>query len=139
MHVASPQIDPRIRPTSRFSFTVFPDSLNYAGTLFGGKLLAEMDLAASNAARKLLYKTPCDGLVTVHLSEVNFKSPGMLGDIVEIACTVNELGRTSITVDTRVTKESREGVCGLICTARFVFVALQNGKPFAHNLAESLS
>lgn len=120
--------------TSSYSFTVFPDSLNYAGTLFGGKLLSEMDLAASNAARKWLYHTSCHSLVTAQLSEVNFKSPGMLGDIVEINCTLTKVGMSSITVLVNVTKESKTGQGGVICTARFVFVALKDGVPFPHDI-----
>lgn len=39
------------------SFIVFPEDLNYVGSLFGGKVLAEMDLTAAKAARRLLYGT----------------------------------------------------------------------------------
>jgi acyl-CoA hydrolase len=134
-HSITPELRTKINPlTSTYSFTVFPDSLNYAGTLFGGKLLSEMDLAASNAARKWLYHTSCDGLVTAQLSEVNFKSPGMLGDIVEIDCTITKVGISSITVLVNVIKESKTGQSGVICTARFVFVALKDGVPFPHNI-----
>ena len=117
-----------------YTFTVFPDCLNYGGTLFGGKLLAEMDLAASNAARKLLYKTDCDGLVTAHLSEVDFLAPGRLGDIIEIRCTISKVGKSSITVDSEVTSESKKGKCTTICSARFVFVSLKEGTPFPHSI-----
>lgn len=61
--------------THKFSFTVFPDALNYGGSLFGGKLLAEMDLAASNAARRLLYGTDFNGLartITPRILSISF-------------------------------------------------------------------
>ncbi|UTW62634.1 acyl-CoA thioesterase [bacterium SCSIO 12741] len=116
------------------SFTVFPDHLNYSGSLFGGKLLAEMDLAASNAVRKALYETSCDGLVTAHLNQVDFKNPGRLGDIVELRSVLVKAGRTSLTVDVQVNKEDRHGTVTEICSARFVFVALRKGKPFPHDI-----
>lgn len=114
------------------TFTVFPDMLNYSGTLFGGKLLSEMDVAASNAARKMLYNTPCNGLVTAHLGEVNFTSPGLLGDIVELKCLVTHLGNSSITIEVQVAKEDQYGHRDGICNAKFVFVALRDGKPYPH-------
>src|SRR5688572_17647097 len=91
------------------TFTVFPDDLNYAGTLFGGKILAEMDLAAANTARKLLYNTSCDTAVTASLSLVNFQKPSYLGDIIEMTCNVTRLGRTSIEIHIQVKKECKRG------------------------------
>ena len=123
----------------KYSFTVFPDALNYSGTLFGGKLLSEMDVAASNTARKLLYNTPCNGLVTVHLSEVHFTSPGLLGDIIELNCLVTDLGNTSVTIEVEVLKEDQYGHGDSICKARFVFVALRDGKPYPHGKSMSLN
>ena len=116
----------------RYTFTVFPDALNYAGKLFGGRLLSEMDIAASNSARRILYNSRCDGLVTVYVSEVNFKAPGELGDILDIRCSITDLGNTSIRVNVIVTKEDRYGNTAEICTASFVFVALRKGRPYPH-------
>lgn len=115
-----------------YSFTVFPDDLNYSGSLFGGKLLAEMDLAASNTARRLLYHSGCDGLVTASVTQVDFKQPGKLGDIIEIETFVSKLGRTSMDVEVSVKKEDRYGDLAQICEAKFVFVALRNEKPYPH-------
>lgn len=93
-----------------------------------------MDLAASNAARKMLYRTDCDGLVTAHVGAVDFKAPGNLGDIVTIISTVTDIGRTSISVQVIVRKEDRTGNVEDICEANFVFVALRKGAPFPHGL-----
>lgn len=46
--------------TTLHTFTVFPENLNYGGTLFGGKVLAEMDIAAVNTARRVLYNLDYD-------------------------------------------------------------------------------
>ena len=123
----------RVEPkTYHSTFTVFPDALNYAGTLFGGKLLSEMDLAASNTARKLLYDTDCNGLVTAHISSVDFLNPAHLGDIVQFETKVKSPGRTSIHVDVHVKTEDTKGRQQAICEAQFVFVALKEGKPHPH-------
>lgn len=115
-----------------FSFTVFPDDLNYAGTLFGGKLLAEMDLAAANTGRKMLYGTDCNGLVTAHLSEVDFIAPANLGDIIRLETEITELGRSSISIVVNVSKEDLRGEINQICKGRFVLVALKDGVASPH-------
>lgn len=115
-----------------YTFTVFPDNLNYGGTLFGGKLLAEMDSAAANSGRRLMYDTACNGMVTAHLSEVDFLNPAHLGDIVELNTTIVSLGRTSITIKVVASSENLIGEKRLICKAQFVMVALRDGKPYPH-------
>lgn len=114
------------------SFMVFPEDLNYAGTLFGGKMLAEMDRAALKASRRLLYSTACDGAVTVSLDKVDFVSPAHLGDIIELRARIVALGRTSIHILVHVTREDHSGKIETICNANFVFVSMKDGKPFAH-------
>ena len=115
-----------------FTFTVFPEYLNWTGSLFGGKLLAELDSAAANCARKVLYGTNCDGLVTASLNKVDFKAPAHLGDIIEMTTSITNLGTSSIEVSVSAQKEQRDGNREEICLAVFVFVALKNGKPHPH-------
>ena len=116
-----------------YTFTVFPDDLNYAGTLFGGKLLAEMDLAASNSARRMLYDSDCNGLVTAKLGEVNFLHPAYLGDIITLETRITQAGRSSVSVEVKAGSESIKGEQKLICTAHFVMVALKEGRPHPHH------
>jgi len=115
------------------SFMVFPEDLNYTGTLFGGKVLAEMDLAAAKACRRLLYKTECDGAVTASLERVDFKAPAHLGDIIELKAQLVGLGKTSLKIQVRVFKETQLGDVSMICEAQFTFVALKKGKPHPHH------
>lgn len=115
------------------SFIVFPEDLNYAGTLFGGKVLAEMDLTAAKAARRILYGTECDGAVTASLNKVDFKSPALLGDIIELTACITKLGRTSLEIYVHVEKENQQGEVATICDATFVFVSVKGGKPFPHH------
>ncbi|MES2382734.1 MAG: hotdog domain-containing protein [Bacteroidota bacterium] len=114
------------------SFIVFPEDLNYAGSLFGGKVLAEMDLTAVKATRRLLYGTDCDGAVTASLNKVDFKKAAQLGDIIELEAVVKKLGRSSIEIYVHVSKENQQGLVETICNATFVFVSLKNGKPHPH-------
>jgi acyl-CoA hydrolase len=120
------------RFTTIHTFTVFPENLNYGGTLFGGKVLAEMDIAAANTARRLLYDVDCDGVVTACLDRVDFIAPAGLGDIIEIKSRVARLGRTSIEIRTLVQKEDTRGKISKICEAKFTFVVMKDGMPFPH-------
>lgn len=121
------------QPTSH-SFMVFPEDMNYAGTLFGGKILAEMDKAAAKAVRRILYGTDCDGCVTAGISKIDFKNPAHTGDFIELNAFITKLGKSSVHVDVFVTREDFKGNIQPICNGSFVFVALKNGKPFAHEL-----
>lgn len=121
------------------SFTVFPEDLNYKGSLFGGKILSETDIAGIKPIRRMLYMTPCDNLVTVRIDRVDFLKPAKLGDLIELSATIFKLGNTSISVYVRVTKEDETGRIEKICDATLVYVSLKDGKPHPHNhfLAEN--
>ena len=115
------------------SFTVFPEDMNYAGALFGGKILAEIDIAAIKPVRRMLYNTDCDTAVTASIDRVDFLKPADLGDIIELHAKIVKLGKTSITVAVHVTKENHKGAISTICDATLVFVSLKQGKPFPHH------
>jgi acyl-CoA hydrolase len=118
---------------TKHSFIVFPEDINYSGTLFGGKVLAEMDLTALKAARRVLYGTNCDGAVTVSVDKVDFISPAHLGDIIELTAFIRNLGRTSIEIYVHVARENHLGEIAVICDATFVFVAVKDAKPHPHH------
>ena len=117
---------------SLHTFTVFPEDLNYTGSLFGGKLLSEMDMAAIKPVRRILYGTSCDGAVTVSLDKVDFKNPAYLGDIIELHASIVRMGRTSIDVAVHVSREDQAGEVATICEARFTFVSLKDNEPHPH-------
>jgi acyl-CoA hydrolase len=123
--------------TTLHTFTVFPENLNYGGTLFGGKVLAEMDIAAVNTARRVLYNLDYDTIVTASLERVDFIAPGFLGDIIEMRSKLISVGRTSMDINVTVQKEDTKGKTTLICEAKFTFVVLKNGKALPHNLVLS--
>lgn len=117
---------------SLHTFTVFPEDLNYTGSLFGGKILAEMDIAAIKPVRRVLYGSDCEGAVTVSLDKVDFKNPAYLGDIIEMKARIIRMGRTSIDVEVEVSREDQNGGIAGICDARFTFVSVKNNEPHPH-------
>ena len=69
--------------------------LGFHGNLFGGKILAWVDSAASGLAMQL-----CDSprLVTVALDECRFIKPGKEGQLLKIYGTPLKVGNTSLTL-----------------------------------------
>jgi acyl-CoA hydrolase len=120
------------------SFTVFPQDLNYAGSLFGGKVMAEMDIAGVKVVRRALYGTDADGCVTASVDRIDFHKPAFLGDLVIMTSEIKSLGKSSIQVRITVVRESHKGEIEEICAANFTFVAIKDKKPFKHNLSFEL-
>jgi acyl-CoA hydrolase len=116
-------------------FTVFPQDINFSGTLFGGVLLSKMDIAAATLARKLLANTDADGAVTASMDKVDFLKPGFLGDLITIKSTLKSLGKTSMLIKCTVHREDMKGVHEKLCTGIFTFVSVKNKKPYPHNLS----
>jgi len=119
-------------------FTVFPEHINFVGSLFGGVLLGKMDIAAATLARKLLYNTNADGAVTASMDKVDFLLPGNVGDLITIKSILKSLGRSSLLIQCKVYKEDMKGNTEKMCTAMFTFVAMKEGKPYPHGLSFAL-
>ena len=51
--------------SAKYSQFVMPDHINVVGTLFGGQMIAWVDLAAAKASHRLIKGTNVDGSVTV--------------------------------------------------------------------------
>jgi acyl-CoA hydrolase len=120
--------------TAVHSFTVFPQDLNYANSLFGGKVMAEMDIAGVKVVRRALYGTGSDGCVTASVDRIDFKKPAFLGDLITMVSEIKTLGKSSIQVKITVTRESIMGDVDDICAANFTFVAMKDKKSFQHGL-----
>ena len=78
---------------------VKPEDLNANGTLFGGRLLAWID---EEAALYTVVQLNNSKIVTKYISEINFNSKALKGDIVEIGMEVKSFGRSSITLKCEV-------------------------------------
>lgn len=72
-----------------------PADTNANGDIFGGWLLANMDLAAGAAAYLFTKGTP---VKTRAISEIEFHKPVYVGDKVSIYGSVVKVGNTSVTI-----------------------------------------
>jgi acyl-CoA hydrolase len=108
---------------------VFPSHTNHYGTIFGGKLLALMDMTGGLAAMRFA----CEEVVTASIEALDFKLPIKQGDIIKLIGRVIHTGRTSMVVKVDVYKigkfNDRKEFC---CRGYFIFVAVDaNGDPKA--------
>lgn len=116
---------------------LMPKDTNAYGTIFGGVILSNVDLASAVEARKVAPHR----YVTKAMREVEFHEPVYVGDIVNFYTETVRIGRTSITVRVSVEAErwgavpSTAGVPGhgeriKVTEAEVVLVAVDaNGRP----------
>ena len=75
-----------------------PADTNAHGTIFGGWVMAQVDLAGSVPATVRARGK----VVTVAVNSFLFKQPVLVGDLVSFYADVVKVGRTSLTVDVEV-------------------------------------
>ncbi len=106
---------------------VLPSDTNALGTIFGGKIMSWIDIAAAIAATRHARRT----VVTASIDALHFLSPVKLGHVVNIRAMVNSAFKTSMEVGVRV--DSENPITGEIthtATAYTTFVALDDdGRP----------
>ena len=101
-----------------------PADTNPAGDIFGGWLLAQMDLAAGNAAARRA-RGRC---ATVSIDKMSFLTPVQVGDEVTLYANLTKVGRTSMQFQVEAWRRSRDGDDRVKVTeATFAFVALDSG------------
>lgn len=74
--------------------SMLPRDTNPGGTIFGGVILSQLDLAGGIEARKHADKL----FVTVAIRGVEFIAPVFVGDVVSFYTHTVKIGRTSVTV-----------------------------------------
>lgn len=108
---------------------VMPGDTNALGTIFGGKVMAWIDIAAATAAIRHTRRT----VVTASIDSLHFLAPIRTGYIVILKAHLNYTGTTSMEVEVRVESENPmtgEGYHN--ANAYLTFVALNDhGKPTA--------
>jgi len=82
---------------------MMPRDTNAFGTIFGGVILSEIDLAAAVEA----HRHHSGRLVTVAMDGVVFRAPVHVGDLVSFFTETLHIGRTSIRAKVRVWAEGR--------------------------------
>ncbi|KQQ09571.1 acyl-CoA thioesterase [Rathayibacter sp. Leaf296] len=107
---------------------VRPEDLNAHGSLFGGSLLRWID---EEAAIYAILQLGNPRAVTKYISEIDFVSSAVLGDLIEMGLRATSFGRTSLTmraeVRNMITRRS------ILVIERLVFVSLgDDGRPAPH-------
>lgn len=97
-----------------------PKDTNPSGDIFGGWLLAQMDIAAGIVA----WERARGRVATVAIDAMTFHRPVLVGDIVSCYAAVTRVGQTSITLQVEVFAERREGGSVKVTEGRFTCVAI---------------
>lgn len=84
---------------------MMPRDTNAVGTIFGGVILSQIDLAAAVQAHKHHPRK----VVTVSMDKIDFKAPVFVGDLVSFFTETERIGRTSIRVHVAVWAHRRFG------------------------------
>lgn len=75
-----------------------PSDANFAGDIFGGWIMSQVDIAGSIAA----IRRARGRVATVAVNSFVFRKPVFVGDLVSLYAEVVRVGRSSITVDVEV-------------------------------------
>ncbi len=81
-----------------------PADTNAHGTIFGGWVMAQVDIAGSIPA----WERAQGPVVTIAVNSFTFREPVFVGDLVSFYARVLKVGRTSITVDVEVFSQRRQ-------------------------------
>jgi len=99
-----------------------PANSNQSGDIFGGWIMAQVDIAGSIPA----VRQAKGRVATVAVNSFQFKQPVLVGDVVSFYAEVVRVGRTSITVNVEVyaqRKPEREEVVK-VTEATLTYVAI---------------
>ena len=105
-----------------------PADCNANGDIFGGWVMAQVDLAGAVLPARYVRGR----MATVAVNEFIFKPAVKVGDILSFFAKVNRIGNTSISVDVEVYAErfSRQGQYIKVTQATLTYVAIDDqGKP----------
>jgi acyl-CoA thioesterase YciA len=105
-----------------------PADTNANGDIFGGWVMAQVDLAGSVLPARLIRGR----MVTVAVNEFLFKQPVRVGDLLSFYSEVLRVGRTSITVKVEVYAERfrAQGQYTKVTEATVTYVAIDDeGRP----------
>ena len=108
-----------------------PTDTNYAGDVFGGWIMAQVDIAGSLPA----IRRARGRVATVAVNSFVFKQPVFVGDVVSFYASIVKVGRTSITVDVAVyaqrgLRQGNDEICIKVTEAVLTYVAVdENRRP----------
>ncbi len=101
-----------------------PSDLNPAGDVFGGWIMAMVDIAGAIPARRRAKSR----VATIAVNSFLFKQPVSVGDLVSFYAEVVGTGRTSVTVDVEVfaERDPENPVVVKVTEATLTYVALDD-------------
>jgi acyl-CoA thioesterase YciA len=105
-----------------------PADANQNGDIFGGWIMAQVDVAGGTVAGKLARGR----VATVAVKEFVFKQPVQVGDLLSFYVDIEKIGQTSITVTVEVFAERRPADPRVVkvTEATLTYVAIDsNGRP----------
>ena len=104
-----------------------PADTNQNGDIFGGWLLAQMDISGGVFAAKVTKSRN----VTVAIDVINFRKPVYVGDLVSVYGKLVRIGRTSITVHLEAWVVRRKEMKSILVTdGNFTYVSIdEQGRP----------
>ena len=120
--VSLPDREPTLRVVA------MPSDANYAGDIFGGWLMGQVDIAGSVPA---LHRAR-GRVATIAVNSFVFKQPIFVGDLVSFYASIIKVGRTSITVDVEVyvQRDPENPTCHKVTEATLTYVAVgEDRKP----------
>jgi acyl-CoA hydrolase len=106
---------------------VFPGDLNSGGVMFGGKVIALMDLCAGMCVSRWARRAA----VTASIDAIQFRAPVRQGQMIEVTARIIYVGNTSCVAHCRVTAQNVvTGDACFTCEGYFTMVCLdENARP----------
>ena len=129
----TPEIAPLQLPSDRqlvMRVMPMPADANGNGDIFGGWIMAQVDLAGAVLPMRIAKGR----IATVAVNQFVFKQPVSIGDLLSFYAKVERIGRTSITVNVEVYAERNPSdlVVVKVTEANLTYVAITlDGKPRA--------
>jgi acyl-CoA thioesterase YciA len=100
-----------------------PADANHTGDIFGGWIMAQVDLAGAVPAMRVAKGR----VATVAVNSFVFKQPVFVGDVVSLYADVIRIGRTSITVSVEVYAQHRSAAdAAKVTEAVLTYVAVDD-------------
>ena len=128
MQIESSGLQNNIEPALRV--LAMPKDANPSGDIFGGWIMAQVDIAGAVVATDRAHGK----VVTIAVTDFLFKQPVFVGDLVSCYAKIIKTGTTSMTVFVEVFARRDNGLCECIkvTEATVVYVAVdKNRQPVA--------
>ncbi|MCQ2225750.1 MAG: hypothetical protein MJZ14_08540 [Paludibacteraceae bacterium] len=111
-------------------YVVDETMLNCNNTLFGGRVMAWMDKVGHELSLELTHQTTC----TSSADKIRFRSPGYLGETIEVIAKPSELGPVKMIMELTAVADPDGENRRVILTGYYTFIQLdEKGRPHRIN------